>query len=169
MEQHIIDNLKSLKALLDSGVLSAEEFEKEKTKILCVEIKKDQPLQAPSIQPKKQQSVLTDTQHGMTPKETESIACTSSKFHFLLCWTVIYLVAGAISMLIGNMMSNNGFWNVSVVYRKTYYLLLIICHVSNILPALAIKNKTYRIPCVIGVGLLSLYYIYETIQNMIQY
>ena len=29
MEQHTIDNLKSLKALLDSGVLSAEEFEKE--------------------------------------------------------------------------------------------------------------------------------------------
>lgn len=34
MEQHIIDNLKSLKTLLDSGVLSADEFEEEKKKIL---------------------------------------------------------------------------------------------------------------------------------------
>lgn len=35
MDQQTIDNLKSLKTLLDSGVLTAEEYEKEKKNILC--------------------------------------------------------------------------------------------------------------------------------------
>ena len=162
MEQHIIDNLKSLKTLLDSGVLSAEEFEKEKKNILSEcnnKVSHNQTYTNPQVK--------TEESKGTVKSHKWSNVCLDDKA--LLWWAVIYVVAGIITTFIWNMISSYGFWNVSLFYRKIYYILLIICHVSNILPALAIKNKTYRIPCAIGVGLLSLYYIYETIQNMIHY
>lgn len=164
MEQHIINNLKSLKALLDSGVLSAEEFEKEKKSILRGDSNK-------SISPI---STNTNQKVEQTEEAKESVRTHIWSNGYLdekvlLWWAVIYVVAGIATTLIGNMMNSYGLWYDSVVYRNIFFLLLIIRDFSNILPTLAIKNKTYKIPCVIGVGLLSLYYIYQTIQNMMQY
>ncbi len=169
MEQRTIDNLKSLKALLDSGVLTAEEFEAEKSKLLYKEVKNEPQEQTQPVQPKQQPTVQPKTRQETKTKETEKPACTSCKFNFLLWWAVIYVIAGIITTFLGDMIFSNGFWNEPVVYRRAYYLLLIVCHIGNILPTFAIKNKTYRIPCLIGVGLLSLYYIYETVQNMMRY
>ncbi len=169
MEQQIIDNLKSLKALLDSGVLTAEEFEAEKSKLLYKDAKQEPQEQGLPVQPEKQPTVLPKTQQETTPKDSEKPACKSCKFNFLLWWAVIYVVAGVITTFLGDMIFSGGYWNASLGYRRVYYLLLIVCHIGNILPAFAIKNKTYRIPCLIGVGLLSLYYIYQTVQNMMIY
>lgn len=164
MEQRIINNLKSLKALLDSGVLSAEEFEKEKRSILRGDSNK-------SISPI---STNTNQKVEQTEEAKESVrshiwsnGCLDEKV--LLWWVVIYIIVGVVAEFIRNILNSNGLWYDSVIYRNIFFLLLIIRNFSNILPTLAIKNKTYKIPCVIGVGLLSLYYIYDTILNMMQY
>lgn len=162
MEQHIIDNLKSLKALLDSGVLSAEEFEKEKKNILCGCDNKVSPIQTKTIP-----QVKIEEPKGAVKSHKWSNVCLDEKA--LLLWGIIYVVVGVVAEFIRNILNGNGLWYESVVYRNIFFLLLIILDISNIIPALAVKNKTYRIPCVIGVGLLSLYYIYERIQNMMQY
>ena len=192
MEQQTIDKLMEIKKLYESGILTKEEMEAEKDKILspasvqCIKTndnssKSDlsndrvttseiKPSDKNKCEVQNVTGALAPTHQTVkTTKDFEKGSCTSIKYDFLLWWAVIYVVAGIITTLIWNKISSCGFWNVSLVYRKTYYILLIICNISNILPALAIKNKTYKIPCIIGVGLLSLYYIYETIQNMMQY
>ena len=60
MEQHIIDNLKSLKALLDSEVLSAEEYESEKRNLLHGEVKNESQIQTPPVKSKKQNELDTN-------------------------------------------------------------------------------------------------------------
>lgn len=191
MDKEVMDKLMEIKKLYEAGILTKEEMETEKAKMLpstkvqnttkvnnseseLSDVKANLSDSKPSEKEKcKVQKVATSLspthQDIKVSKESTTVCHKSYKSVFLLWWAVIYVVAGIITTLIWNMISSYGFWNVSLFYRKIYYILLIICHLSNILPTLAIKNKTYRIPCVTGVGLLSLYYIYQTIQNMMQY
>lgn len=161
MEQHIIDNLKSLKALLDSGVLSAEEFEKEKGKLLRGEVKNESQMQTPPAKSEKRNELNTNDMVNQ-PCATKTINIGDN--NLLLWWAITYVVASVIAEFIRNTLN---IWSgESVVSRNIFFLLLIICHISNILPTLAIKNRIYKIPCVIGVGLLSLYNIFQIIQEM---
>lgn len=160
MEQHIIDNLKSLKSLLDSGILSAEEFDSEKEKILRGEVKNESQIQASPAKSEKRNELDTNKtlNQSYVPK-----TITIVNNNLLLWWAVIYFVASVVAEFIQNTLN---IWSgESVVSRNIFFLLLIIRHISNILPTLVIKNKTYKIPCAIGMGLLSLYYVYQIIQN----
>lgn len=161
MEEHIIDNLKSLKALLDSEVLSAEEYESEKRNLLHGEVKNESQIQTPPVKSKKQNELDTNDMVNQ-PCAPKTINIGGN--NLLLWWAITYVVASVIAEFIRNTLN---IWSAeSVVSRNIFFLLLIICHFSNILPALAIKNRIYKIPCVIGVGLLSLYNIFQIIQEM---
>lgn len=192
MDKEAMNKLMEIKKLYESGILTKEEMEAEKAKILspaitqCIktndnnsksDLSNDRVTTSESKPSDKNKCEIQNVTAALAPthqtvktsKDFEKGSCTVYKYNLLLWWAIIYVVAGIITTLIWNMISSYGFWNVSLVYRKIYYILLIICHISNVLPTLAIKNKTYKTPCIIGVGLLSLYYIYQTIQNMMQY
>lgn len=153
MEQHIIDNLKSLKALLDSGVLSAEEFEKEKKNILNVDDK-------------------TSTSQVTTPhqvnifKKGEKIVGINYKYDFILLWAIIHIFTGAVCAMIA---TNDVLWYESVTAHYIYDLLAVVGHIGNILPVFVIKNKTYRKLCLIGVGLYTIFGVFRIIQNITSY
>lgn len=102
MEQHTIDNLKSLKALLDSGVLSAEEFEKEKKNIFCECNNKVSPIQT-NTNPK------VETEEAKETVKSKSMTNSVLDEKVLLWWAVIYVVAGIITTLIWNMISSYGY------------------------------------------------------------
>lgn len=73
----------------------------------------------------------------------------------LLVWAIIFFVAGGIQTIIITFVDEwyHNSW-------RTFYLLVCILHnASNILPAIAIKNKTMRIIAIILVAIPTLYYI----------
>lgn len=156
MEQHIIDNLKSLKALLDSGVLSAEEFEKEKKNILCEcnnKVSHNQTNTNPQVKTEE-------------PKESVKSHVESNVSHgekALLYWALIFVVTGIFRELIIFWDSS---WYINPSLKSIYFLLNMVGCIGGFLPTLSIKNEKYRTVCFVGIGLFTLYYIFQNFRNM---
>lgn len=159
MEQHIIDNLKSLKTLLDSGVLSADEFEEEKKKILSERNNIAAPIQE-STTPQVQ------IEESKEPIKSHTASISNYGEKALLCWALIYVITGIFRELI---IFGNNLWFEDSSLKTIYFLLNIVDCVGCFLPALSIKEKKYRIICVIGIGLLTLYFIFQNLRNMMSY
>ena len=77
----------------------------------------------------------------------------------LLVWAFIFLVAGGIQTLITTFVDDWYFGN----WRTFYYIVCVIHNMSNILPAIAIKNRTMKIIAIVLVAIPTLYYIYSNI------
>lgn len=158
MEQQTIDNLKSLKTLLDSGVLTAEEYEKEKKNILC-----ERKINVPPNQTNTASQVQIEESKPPV-KLHEEKKDTGEKA--LLLWALIFIVTGIFRMLI---VREDFSWYDNPSLKTIYFLLNIIECASCILPTIAIKNKKYRLISMIVIGLLNLYYIFQNFQNIMSY
>lgn len=79
----------------------------------------------------------------------------------LLVWVIIFFVAGGIQTLITKFVDD---WYLGG-WRTFYFLICVVFNVSNILPAVAIKNKTMKIVAIVLVAIPTLYYIYSNIQQ----
>ena len=158
MEQQIIDNLKSLKTLLDSGVLTAEEFEKEKKNILCERENNVSPNQMNTT------SQVQVEEHKPSVKLHKEENNVGEKA--LLLWVLIFVGTDVFRELI---VWGNNFWYNNPSLKTIYFLLNIVGGAGCLLPTIAIKNKKYRAISMIGIGLLILYNIFQNFQNMMQY
>lgn len=77
----------------------------------------------------------------------------------LLVWAIIFFVAGGIQTLITTLVDDWYFGS----WRTFYFLVCAVHNASNILPAIAIKNKTMKIVAIVLVAIPTLYYIYSNI------
>lgn len=77
----------------------------------------------------------------------------------LLVWAIIIFVAGGILTLITTLVDD---WY-SSNWRTFYFLVCAIRNVSNILPAIAIKDRTMKIIVIVLVAIPTLYYICSNI------
>lgn len=156
MEQQIIDCLKSLKTLLDSGVLTAEEYEKEKKNILRERDNNVSPNQA---------NMTTQVQIEEPKQPVKSyVEKNDIGEKALLFWTLIFVGTDIFRELI---VWGNNLWYSNPSLKTIYFLLNIVGGAGCILPTIAIKDKRYRWISMIGIGLLVLYNIFQNFQNMI--
>lgn len=156
MEQQTVDNLKSLKKLLDSGVLTAEEFEKEKKNILC---ERESSVSLNQINTTSQVQIEEPKQSVKLHKEKNG---TGEKA--LLLWALIFVGTDIFRELI---VWGNNLWYYNPSLKTIYFLLNIVGAAGCILPTIAIKDKKYRWISMIGIGLLALYNTFQNFQNMI--
>lgn len=156
MEQQTIDNLKTLKTLLDSGVLTAEEYEKEKKSILREHDNNVSPNQA---------NMTTQVQIEEPKQPVKSyVEKNDAGEKALLLWALIFVVTGIFRELI---IWGDNFWYSNPSLKTIYFLLNIVECAGCILPTFAIKDKKYRLISMIVIGLLNLYYIFQNFQNII--
>ena len=156
MEQQTVDNLKSLKKLLDSGVLTAEEFEKEKKNILC---ERESSVSLNQINTTSQVQIEEPKQSVRIHKEKNE---TGEKV--LLLWALIFVGTDIFRELI---VRGNNLWYYNPSLKTIYFLLNIVGAAGCILPTIAIKDKKYRWISMIGIGLLAFYNTFQNFQNMI--
>ena len=74
-------------------------------------------------------------------------------------WAIIFFVAGGIQTLITTLVDDWYFGS----WRTFYFLICAVRNASNILPAVAIRNKTMKIVAIVLVAIPTLYYIYSNI------
>lgn len=156
MEQQTIDNLKSLKKLLDSGVLTAEEFEMEKKIILCERERNVSPNQI---------NTTSQVQIEEPKQPVKSyVEKNDAGENALLLWALIFVGTEIFRELI---VWGNNLWYYNSSLKTIYFLLNIIGGAGCILPTIAIKDKKYRWISMIGLVLLALYNTFQNFQNMI--
>lgn len=156
MEQQTVDNLKSLKKLLDSGVLTAEEFEKEKKIILCERERNVSPNQI---------NTTSQVQIEEPKQPVKSyVEKNDAGENVLLLWVLIFVGTEIFRELI---VWGNNLWYYNSSLKTIYFLLNIVGAAGCILPTIAIKDKKYRWISMIGLGLLALYNTFQNFQNMI--
>lgn len=158
MEQQTIDNLKTLKTLLDSGVLTAEEFEKEKKNILR---ERDNNVSLNQANMTTQVQIEESKQSVKLYKEKNDIGEKA-----LLFWALIFVGTDIFRELI---VWGNNLWFDNPSLRTIYFLLNIVGGAGCLLPTIAIKNKKYRVISMIVIGLLILYSIFQNFQNIMSY
>lgn len=158
MEQQTIDNLKSLKTLLDSGILTAEEFEKEKKNILYERENNVSPNQTNTTS---QVQIEEPKQSVKLYKEKNDVGEKA-----LLLWALIFVGTDIFRELI---VWGNNLWFDNPSLRTIYFLLNIVGGAGCILPTIAIKDKRYRWISMIGIGLLILYNIFQNFRNIMSY
>lgn len=147
MQQQTIDSLKTLKWLLDEGVLTAEEFEAQKRTILN------------NDEPKRMQPEPINMKPAPVAQPVTSIQSKNGQ-NALLLWAAIFVVTSLLRELLMRA-------DVIDSFSPFFGALLLLSTASNLLPALAVQDKRYRMPCVLVVGLITLYYLFMNIVNMI--
>lgn len=74
-------------------------------------------------------------------------------------WAIVFFVTGGIQTLITALVDDWYFGS----WRTFYFLVCAVHNASNILPAIAVKNKTMKIVAIALVSIPTLYYIYSNI------